>query len=158
MTTATAGNALAESLRSQFQNAVINSDESAVWVEPSVIADVCAFLRDDPAHDYKMLGSLTAVDYVEYFEVVYHLTSISRNATAILKARVYGRDDVSLPSVCSVWRGATLQEREAWDLMGVGFDGHPNMKRILTWEGFQGHPLRRDYLEPPLPYTWPQGG
>ncbi|MYA51706.1 MAG: NADH-quinone oxidoreductase subunit C [Chloroflexi bacterium] len=158
MTTATAGNALAESLRSPFPDAVVESDESAVWIEPSAIADVCAFLRDDPAHDYQMLGSLTAVDYVEYFEVVYHLTSLSRNATAILKARVYGRDDVSLPSVTGVWRGATLQEREAWDLMGVGFDGHPNLKRILTWEGFQGHPLRRDYLEPPLPYSWPQGG
>ena len=159
MTTATAGNALAESLRSQFPDAVVDSDESAVWVEPDAIAQVCAFLRDDPAHDYKMLGSLTAGGTTSSTsEVVYHLTSISRNATAILKARVYGRDDVSLPSVSGVWRGAVLQEREAWDLMGVGFDGHPNMKRILTWEGFQGHPLRRDYLEPPLPYTWPQGG
>ena len=64
----------------------------------------------------------------------------------------------TVPSVASVWRGAILQEREVWDLMGIAFDGHPNLKRILTWEGFQGHPLRRDYLEPPLPYSWPQGG
>jgi len=143
MTTATAGNALAESLRSQFPDAVVDSDDSAVWVEPGAIAAVCTFLRDDPAHDYKMLGSLTAVDYVEYFEVVYHLTSISRNATAVLKARVYGREDVSLPSVSGVWRGATLQEREAWDLMGVGFEGHPNMKRILTWRPCAGDGPRR---------------
>lgn len=158
MTTATAGNALAELLRAEFTGAVTDCDDCAVWVAPNAIAEVCRFLRDDPAHDYKMLASLTAVDYVEYFEVVYHLTSLSRNATAILKARVYGRDDVSLPSIAGVWRGAMLQEREAWDLMGVAFDGHPNLKRILTWEGFQGHPLRRDYLEPPLPYSWPHGG
>ena len=158
MTTATAGDALADALRAEFPDAVLGADDGAVWVAPRAIASVCAFLRDDPAHDYKMLGSLTAVDYVEYFEVVYHLTSISRNATAVLKAQVYGRDDVSLPSVSGVWRGAVLQEREAWDLMGVAFDGHPDLKRILTWEGFQGHPLRRDYLEPPLPYSWPQGG
>jgi NADH:ubiquinone oxidoreductase subunit C len=76
----------------------------------------------------------------------------------VLKARVYGREAPSLPSVTGVWVGAELQEREIFDLMGVAFEDHPNLKRLLTWEGFDGHPLRRDYLEPPLPYTWPQGG
>ncbi len=158
MTTATAGTALAEALRERFPNAVQEADAHAAWIEPSAIADVCLFLRDDPAHDYKMLSSLTAVDYVEHFEVVYRLTSLSRNATALLKARARGRESPSLPSVSGVWRGADLQEREVWDLMGVAFEGRPNLKRILTWEGFQGHPLRRDYLEPPLPYSWPHGG
>ena len=89
---------------------------------------------------------------------MYRLTSMSRNASAVLKVRVAGREGPSLPTVTPVWRGAELQEREVWDLMGVGFDGHPNLRRLLTWEGFEGHPLRRDYLEPPLPYTWPHGG
>ncbi len=57
-----------------------------------------------------------------------------------------GRGDASVPSVMSVWRGADLQEREAYDLMGVRFEGHPNMKRLMLWEGFEGHPLRKDYL------------
>jgi len=105
-----------------------------------------------------MLSAITAVDYVEYFELIYHLTSISRNYSAALKTRRYGRDDPIVPSVTSVWKGAEMQEREVYDLMGIRFSGHPNLRRILLWEGFNGYPLRRDYLEPPLPYTWPQGG
>lgn len=158
MTEATAGTEIAGALRDRFPGTVQEADANAVWIEPSAVAEVCRFLRDDPAHDYKMLSSLTAVDYVEHFEVVYRLTSLSRNASALLKARLFGRGEPSLPSVSGVWRGATLQEREVWDLMGVAFKGHPNLKRILTWEGFHGHPLRRDYLEPPLPYSWPHGG
>ena len=158
MTTAVTGQELADALRERFPEAVVDSTDGAVWIAPAAIAEVCAFLREEPAHDYALLSSLTAVDYVEYFEVVYRLTSLSRNATTVLKVRVPGRDGPSLPTVTPVWRGAELQEREVWDLMGVGFDGHPNLKRLLTWEGFEGHPLRRDYLEPPLPYTWPHGG
>ena len=60
--------------------------------------------------------------------------------------RLDGRDELSLPSVYHVWRGADFQEREIWDLMGISFSGHPNMKRIMLWEGFEGHPLRKDYL------------
>ena len=76
----------------------------------------------------------------------------------MVKAKVYGRSEPSLPSVVPVWKGADLQEREGYDLMGVVFEGHTNLKRLLLWEGFEGHPLRRDYLEPPLPYKWPHGG
>jgi len=90
--------------------------------------------------------------------MIYHLTSIERNTTAVLKAKVYGRDTPEVPSVVSVWKGAEIQEREVYDLMGVAFEGHPDLRRLLLWEGFEGHPLRRDYLEPPLPYKWPHGG
>lgn len=158
MTTLAPAAELASALRERFGGAVLGAEGSAVYVEPGSIRDVCAFLHGDAAHDFKMLESLTAVDYVEHFEVVYRLLSLERNVAAVVKARVYGRDAPSLPSVAPVWRGAVLQEREVFDLMGVRFDGHPNLKRILTWEGFQGHPLRRDYLEPPLPYKWPHGG
>ncbi len=158
MTTAVTGHELAGALRERFPEAIVDATDGAVWIAPAAIAGVCAFLREDEAHDYALLSSLTAVDYVEYFEVVYRLTCLSRNASTVLKVRVPGRDGPSLPTVTPVWRGAELQEREVWDLMGVGFDGHPNLKRLLTWEGFEGHPLRRDYLEPPLPYTWPHGG
>ena len=71
------------------------------------------------------------------------------NQSAILKAKLYGREDLALPSVVSVWQGADLQEREVWDLMGIAFTGHPNLKRVMLWEGFPGHPLRKDFLEQP---------
>ena len=158
MTTLAPAAELASALRERLGGAVLGAEGNAVYVEPGSIRDVCTFLHGDAGHDFQMLESLTAVDYVEHFEVVYRLLSLSRNVAAVVKARVYGRDEPSLPSVAPVWRGAVLQEREVFDLMGVRFDGHPNLKRILTWEGFQGHPLRRDYLEPPLPYKWPHGG
>lgn len=158
MTIAVPGIELASALRGRFEHAVVDADAGSVWIKPASITEVCLFLRDNPEHDYKLLNSLTAVDYIEYFDVVYHLTSLTNRAIAVLKVRVYGRDNPRLPTVSGIWRGATLQEREVWDLLGIAFDEHPNLKRILTWEGFQGHPLRRDYLEPPLPYSWPHGG
>ena len=158
MTTAVSGSDLAILLGSRLLHSVTLSDAGAAWVTPRALLDACRFLHDDTAQAFELLSSVTAVDYVEFFDVVYHLTSISRNASAVLKVRLYGREALSLASVTSVWSGAELQEREVFDLLGVSFDGHPNLKRLLTWEGFQGHPLRRDYLEPPLPYTWPHGG
>lgn len=158
MTTVVAGSDIAEVLSRRFLHSVTGSDAYAVWVTPEALQDVCRFLHDEAGHSYDLLNSVTAVDFVEYFDVVYHLTSISRNASMVLKVRLYGREALSLASVTNIWLGADLQEREVYDLMGVSFHGHPNLKRLLTWEGFQGHPLRRDYLEPPLPYTWPHGG
>ena len=158
MSVAATGQELAERLRAALGGAVLSADDGAVYAAPESIAEVCAHLRDDPELDFAMLNSLTAVDYVECFEVVYRLTSLRRNATCVVKTRVYGRDEPTVPTVSGVWRGAVLQEREVYDLMGVRFEGHPDLRRILTWEGFEGHPLRRDYLEPPLPYTWPHGG
>lgn len=158
MSVVVAGHDLAVAIGARHAGSVVSADEGAAWVQPEAVRDVCAFLRDDPAQRFELLSSVTAVDYVEHFDVVYRLTSVSRNATAVLKTRVYGRDGLHVPSVAVVWKGAELQEREVFDLLGIAFDGHPNLKRILTWEGFKGHPLRRDYLEPPLPYTWPHGG
>jgi NADH:ubiquinone oxidoreductase subunit C len=117
-----------------------------LWVNPGRVADVALFLRDDPALDFQFLNSITAVDYIEHIEVVYHLTSLKLLHTAVIKTRLYGREGLTLPSVYQVWRGADFQEREIWDLMGVYFQGHPNMKRIMLWEGFEGHPLRKDFL------------
>lgn len=122
------------------------ADFGTVWVYPEGIADAARFLRDDPDLDFQFLNSISAVDFVDHFQVVYHLTSLSLEHTCVVKTRLYGRDDLTLPSVYNIWRGADFQEREIWDLMGIRFDGHPNMKRILLWEGFEGHPLRKDYL------------
>jgi NADH-quinone oxidoreductase subunit C len=86
-----------------------------------------------------------------YLEVVYHLFSMSRNeGPVVLRMRTPNRnDDVTLPSLTPVWRSAEFQEREAFDLYGVVFDGHPDLRRILMWEGFKDHPMRKDYVPPP---------
>ena len=120
--------------------------DGVIWVKPTRIFDVCAFLKSDSGLDFDFLSSISAVDYIDHFEVVYHLTSLNKQHTAIVKTRLDGREDLTLPSVYYLWRGSDFQEREIWDLMGISFSGHPNMKRIMLWEGFDGHPLRKDYL------------
>ena len=140
------GQLLAGVLSRALPEAVEGHDDTAVWVRPASIDAVAAFLRDDSSLDFQFLNSISAVDFVEYFELVYHLTSLRRQHCAIVKTRLYGRKELSAPSVYRVWRGADFQEREIWDLMGVHFEGHPNMKRIMLWEGFEGHPLRKDFL------------
>jgi NADH-quinone oxidoreductase subunit C len=146
MTTHLLGEAVGQRLQVAFLHAVTSWGGDEVRVEPNSIIEICQFLKDTPDLGMDFLSSITGVDYVESFEVVYHLTSLTHNHSLVLKTTLYGRDDVELPSVMSVWKGADLQEREVWDLMGIGFTGHPNMKRILTWEGFPGHPLRKDHL------------
>ena len=92
------------------------------------------------------MANLTAVDYMDYFEVVYNLISIKNNHSVVLKTKCYGRENLNVPSVVGLWRTADYQERETFDLFGISFEGHPNLKRLFLWEGFEGHPLRRDYL------------
>ena len=137
---------LAQRLQSAVRDSVEEWDRVAVWVRPGAVEGVAHFLRDDPELDFQFLNAISAVDFIEYFEVIYHLTSLRHQHTAVIKTRVFGRQELSLPSVYQVWRGADFQEREIWDLMGIHFEGHPNMKRIMLWEGFEGHPLRKDYL------------
>ena len=140
------GDDLAQRLRAAFPESVTRQDRDAVWVAAESVPAVAALLRDDADLDFQYLNSISAVDFIEYFDVVYHLTSLRRQHTAILKTRLYGRESLALPSVFHLWRGADFQEREIWDLMGIHFEGHPNMKRIMLWEGFEGHPLRKDFL------------
>ena len=123
-----------------------NASDNVLWVKPSSVADVAGFLKSDAGLDFNFLNSISAIDYINHFEVVYHLTSLNKQHMAIIKTRLDGRERLSLPSVYHLWRGADFQEREIWDLMGISFSGHPNLKRIMLWEGFEGHPLRKDYL------------
>ena len=146
MTTQLQGEAVGKRLKGEFPEGVTSWGEFDVRVRPGAITDICRYLKDTPDFYMDYLSSITGVDYVDSFEVVYHLTSLTHNHNLVLKTTLYGRDGVELPSVINVWKGADLQEREVWDLMGIGFTGHPNMKRILTWEGFPGHPLRKDHL------------
>ena len=146
MTKSLAGADVARRINAELPGSVIESRDGDVRIELASIPNVARFLRDEEGLEFSFLSSITAVDYVERFELVYHLTSLKFNQSIVLKANCYGRDELSAPSVSGVWRGADFQEREVWDLFGIRFEGHPNLKRILLWEGFPGHPLRKDYL------------
>lgn len=147
MTRAFTGNEFAAVIHSSFPTAVVEVQPQAVVVPREVLRDLCFYLRDTAGLEFDFLVSATAVDYIDYFEVVYHLASLTHNHSAVLKARSYGREHPWAPSVVPVWRGADSQEREVWDLFGIRFEGHPNLKRIMLWEGFPGHPLRKDFME-----------
>ena len=146
MTRTLAGADVARRINSELPGAVVQFRNGDVQIELASTERVARFLRDAEGLEFSFLSSITAVDYVEYFELVYHLVSLKLNQSIVLKAQCYGRDELSAPSVSGVWRGADFQEREIWDLFGIKFEGHPNLKRILLWEGFPGHPLRKDYL------------
>lgn len=136
----------ARRINDAIPGAAVDFDQTAVWVKPESILESARLLKHDESLDFSFLNAISAVDYVEYFEMVYHLLSLRRNSSLVVKSRLYGRENLEVPSVYDVWKGADLQEREVWDLMGIHFDGHPNLKRILLWEGFPGHPLRKDFL------------
>ncbi len=146
MTRAHSGEDAARRINDAIPGAAAALGAAEVLVSPENILETARLLKEDRALDFSFLNAVSAVDYVEYFEMVYHLLSLRRNASLVVKSRVYGREEPSVDSVCEIWRGADLQEREIWDLMGIRFEGHPNMKRVLLWEGFPGHPLRKDFL------------
>jgi NADH:ubiquinone oxidoreductase subunit C len=140
------GETLARRLQEAAPDVVTEWDESSVWIRPDSIGSVASFLHDDPDLDFAFLNAVSAIDFVEYFELLYHLTSLAKEHTGVIRSKVYGREEPTVASVVGVWKGADFQEREIWDLMGIKFTGHPNMKRIMLWEGFDGHPLRKDFL------------
>ena len=146
MTTSITGYELKDLIDAAAPGSVDHAEEAALWIKASKILDVCKVMKANSELDFSFLTAITAVDYVEYFELIYHLTSMRRNKSTVLKSKCSGRSNPKIPSVVSVWQSADLQEREIWDLMGIEFEGHPNMKRILLWEGFDGHPLRKDYI------------
>ncbi len=146
MTLAFSGEEIASQVEKQLPGSIVDSSQDSLVVNSESWLAVATFLKDTPGLDFDYLTSITAVDYYDFFEVVYHLTSLKHNHSLVVKTRCYEREKPSLPSVVSLWRGADLQEREIYDLMGISFDGHPNLKRIFLWQGFQGHPLRKDYL------------
>ena len=138
-----------ERIGQRVPEAVVEATPQWVVVHAEKLVAVATYLRDDGELDFRFLIGVTAVDYLDHFEVVYHLQSISRNHVLILKTRVLNHKNPEVPSLVSVWRGAELQEREVYDLMGVRFAGHPDLRRVFLWEGFAGHPLRKDWMEMP---------
>ena len=150
------GAAILERVRARFGPGVVDAhdhrgDHTAVVARDALLS-VLAWCRDEPELAFDMLTDLTAVDYLQYpgredgprFEVVYHLYSVPHNHRLRVKVRVE-EDDAVVPSAVALWPIANWFEREVWDMFGVRFEGHPDLRRLLMYEEFVGHPLRKDY-------------
>ncbi len=146
---------IAKMLEERFSGQVLGtssqSGQVGVSLNKDVIKDACLFLRDEPSIRMDHLADLTAVDYSRFpgdegprFEVVYNLISTVHRHRIRLKARL-PEDDPRIESVSTVWNTANWHERETYDLMGIKFDNHPDLRRILLPEDWEGHPLRKEY-------------
>lgn len=141
------GEDVARSLGAALPDSVAGATAEWVSVRPQRIAEALQWLHDDHDLDAAQLSNLCAVDRFDHFEVVYHLQSLDQNHQIVVKARIDEHEAASLPSVFSVYSGALLQEREVYDLMGIQFEGHPDLRRLFLWEGYPGFPLRKDFLQ-----------
>lgn len=138
---------LKSTVESGLPGVTLQLEGNTLIVEAKDVLRVCRFLKEAPAHDMDYLANLTAIDYPpETIAVVYHLHSMSQKHGPVALRVKLPRANPVVASVTPIWRGAEFQEREAYDLFGVVFEGHPDLRRILMWEGFQGHPMRKDYV------------
>lgn len=119
-------------------------DSPAILTDAKHLLDVLTYLKKEPAIWLNMLSNETAVDYPEYYEMVYHLYSQMVGHTVVVKVRLPKENPV-VPSITGIWQSADFQEREIYDLMGIIFEGHSNLKRILLPDDFEGHPLQKNF-------------
>jgi NADH-quinone oxidoreductase subunit C len=140
-----------EKFAGQVVGTTMHAGQVGVSLKKDRIRDICLYLRDEPLLRMDLLADLTAVDFSTYpgdsgprFEVVYNMISITHRHRIRLKVRV-PEEDPRIDSVSSIWQTANWHERETFDLMGIKFDGHPDLRRILLPEDWEGHPLRKEY-------------
>lgn len=146
---------ISRKVQARFGERIVSAGSFAgqhwVIVRPADLVEVLHFLRDDPELDMNLLTDVGGVDYQGFpdepdwrFEIAYQLQSLKQNHRFRVKCAVTD-DTVRVPSVWQSWRTANWMEREIFDQFGIGFDGHPNLRRILNHDDFEGHPLRKDY-------------
>ncbi|MES2525228.1 MAG: NADH-quinone oxidoreductase subunit C [Gemmatimonadota bacterium] len=146
-------NPSAAALAARFGDMVVRAEvvwgETTVLVQASALHDIVAWLATDPAERYEYLSDVTAVEYRDFdrpLEVVWHLRSLVHRRFLRLKVQLPKRGALVVPSVIDIYSGADWLERECFDMFGVRFEGHPDMRRILLWESYrEGHPLRKDF-------------
>ena len=140
-----------QAIRDSFPDAVVETTEVFgvlnVKVKPESLLAVCEKLHSEPETGFDYLEDVTAIDWQDRIEVVYQLLNVATRQKVALRVDL-DRDKPEVDSVISVWKGADYQEREVFDLMGVVFKGHPDLRRILLPEDWEGHPLRKDYVIP----------
>ncbi len=155
-----------QTLQTEFGSGILYGNADAhdpfVVVEPARLAEVAAFLRDDPRMNFAVLNDVTGVDYLEtdpkklakagfepHLEVVYHVSSFAIPGRRFTFKVTLPRENTPvLPTLCKIWATADWQEREVYDLFGIVFAGHPDLRRILLADDWVGHPLRKDYEYP----------
>ena len=138
---------LIEALPDAVLEAHAHVGDATARIDPERVVEVARLLRDDSELEFEMLTDVTAVDYLgeePRFEMVYHFYSVARNRRLRIKARV-PEEPAEIDSLVDVYASANWMEREVWDLYGIRFKGHPDLRRILLYEEFEGHPLRKDY-------------
>jgi NADH-quinone oxidoreductase subunit C len=140
------GRRVADALEQALPGIVILGTDEWVEVEPARLDEALRWLHDSEEFDAAQLSNMCGVDLHDRFTLVYHLQSLDQNHQIVVKAQVWDHEAPRLPSAYPIYRGALLQEREVYDLMGVDFEGHPDMRRLFLWDGFPGHPLRKDFM------------
>jgi len=154
-------------LKERFPGEILDDERvrhTGFIIPADKLVEISEYVRDNLGFNY--LSCLTGVDLIDEnkMEVVYHTFSTEKGGGPIVLKVQVDRDNPEIPSVVPIWPGADFQEREAWDLYGIKFQGHPDLRRILMWEGFEGHPMRKDWQEPyyeedakPFGSRWPGG-
>jgi len=146
---------LVQELKSKFPNAQVqlhNPPEgvgsSSIEITPQSLREVCFYLRDQSPLKFQVLQVISGIDYVDYLEVCYMLANfdLNRSYEMILKVKLSDRVNPSLDSVSDIWPAANWQERECYDMLGVVFKNHPDFRRILCPDDWEGFPLRKDYV------------
>lgn len=147
-----------ELLREQFGGEkilehVVTGDEAKGFRDPFILVqtealpEVALFLKNDERMQFDLLHLVSGVEWPDSYESVYHIWSMRQRHWAILKVRI-AKENPRVPSLAGIWPAADWHERETYDLMGIVYEGHPNLKRILLPENWEGHPLRKDYISP----------
>lgn len=146
------GQEIVDLLKEKFRENIVDVDERStpfkIRIVPAVLEEVCNFLYEDPGTYFDYLACLTGIDNGPddgTMEVIYNLTSIPHNAQIMLQVVLEDRENPSVRSVSHIWRTANWHEREAYDLFGIKFEGHPDLRRILLPADWEGFPLRKDY-------------
>ena len=145
---------LKTALEQLLPGVTLTVEGGVLWVDAKDLTAVCRCLKDTERFAFDYLANLTAVDYpadpaaggAGRMDVVYHLYSMAKKHGPVTLKVKLNRTQAAVASVTPIWRGAEFQEREAYDLFGVRFEGHPDLRRILMWDGFEGHPMRKDYV------------
>lgn len=138
-------------VRERFGDRILETVEKGpdpfIVVDPGAVVEVCRFFKEEPEMAMDCLSNESGVDYGDRIEVVYHLFSYRHRHQAVVKVRL-ARDDPSVATVENLWASANWMEREIFDLLGVRFEGHSDLRRLLMPEDWPGHPLRKDFVEP----------
>jgi NADH-quinone oxidoreductase subunit C len=135
-----------KSLPGSIEEQTVYRDELQVYVKKELFPELMKLLRNDKSFNYDLLLDVAGIDRLPdepRFELVYVLFSLDHNSRLIIKLKVDISDTV--PSMTGIWKSADWPEREVFDLLGINFSDHPDLRRILTWDNFEGHPLRKDF-------------